>query len=147
MSSSISTRWSVVQEHDVAPEDLDAGATVAAPAVARWIDDARTAYLAQCTRLERVRASENLVLRAETRGGDRSLPAAPGVVVSASATEVLPTAFVIAIRIRTLGGDDDAVVNATCVVRLEDAAGAARPIDDELRDELIALEHAARHFN
>jgi hypothetical protein len=34
------------------------------------------------------------------------------------------------------------------VVRLQDrATGAARPIGEELRDELIAIERSARHYN
>jgi hypothetical protein len=39
-------------------------------------------------------------------------------------------------------------VNATCVMRLVDpAAGEPRELGDEVRDELIALEHAAEHYN
>jgi hypothetical protein len=38
-------------------------------------------------------------------------------------------------------------VDTTCEVRLEDAAGDAVALDDTIRDELIALEHAAAHVN
>lgn len=68
--------------------------------------------------------------------------------MSASATEVFPTSFVISLRVRATGGESDELVNASCTVELADpATGAGREIDNGIRDELIALEHAARHFN
>ncbi len=76
------------------------------------------------------------------------LTGASRVVISATATEVFPDSFVVALRIRALGTDTDTPVNLACTVRLVDpATGEARPIDDAVRAELIALEHAARHFN
>jgi hypothetical protein len=41
----------------------------------------------------------------------------------------------------------DAVLDKTCEFRLEDSAGIAGALTDEVRDELIALEHAASHIN
>ena len=58
-----------------------------------------------------------------------------------------PTSATIALRIRSSGGDDDRALNVRCEVRAHDATGAPYELTDDVRDELIALEHAARHFN
>jgi hypothetical protein len=72
------------------------------------------------------------------------------VVVSVGTREVHPASFTVAVRLRAFGRshpDRDVVLNGSCVVRLLDANGDAAPIDDAVRDELIAMEHAARHVN
>ncbi|HTD49742.1 MAG TPA: hypothetical protein VK771_04035, partial [Acidimicrobiia bacterium] len=71
------------------------------------------------------------------------------VVVTAGVTEFYPTSFTIAVRVRSYGRhDDDVVANVRCVVDLEDpATGEVCQLGDAVRDELIALEHAARHTN
>jgi acyl-CoA thioesterase FadM len=148
--SSMSTRWSVVQEHDVGPADLDADGHVTLNAVGRWAASARAEYLAQCSILEATRDRSGLELQLQNEGRPQTaaLAGAARVVVSATATEVFPTSFVIALRIRALGTGSDAPVNIACAVRIVDpATGVPSPIDDAIRDELIALEHAARHFN
>ena len=53
-----------------------------------------------------------------------------------------------AFRVRSYGSADDVVRNATSVISLEDPdTGEPRELGDAVRDELIALEHAARHTN
>ncbi len=148
--STFSTRWSVLQMHDVGPTDRDPGGTLRDEMLRRWITDAAAAYVEQCSRLESTRARAGLRVRFDIG----ELPGAadlgqPGQVsVSASATEVFPTSFVVSFRIRGTGGESDATINAACRVVLEDpATGRACELDREIRDELIALEHAARHFN
>jgi hypothetical protein len=148
--STFSTRWSVLQAHDVAGSDLDPDGFPTDDALERWIAEARAAYLDQCSRLHVARANHGTELRYRTdglpRGSELGRPAR--VVVSASATEVFPTAFVISMRLRATGEETDELVNASCTVELEDpATGAVQKIDNEIRDELIALEHSARHFN
>src|SRR4029077_20445353 len=65
------------------------------------------------------------------------------VVVGAGATEIRPTSFTIAFRLQPTDGDGDDAVNAACEVSLGDpATGDARELGDDVRDELIALEHA-----
>jgi hypothetical protein len=149
--SSISTRWSVSADVPVAPDDVATDGRVTGAAVARWVAAARSTYLEQCTVLEAARAEGDLDLDfdVEVRPPAAQLHRSPSVVVSASATEVFPTSFVISVRIRPLGSEhDDRPINVSCAVRLRDpATGAVHPIDDAIRDELIALEHAARHFN
>ncbi len=148
--SSFSTRWSVLRTHDVEPADLDEDGLVADAALRRWIEEARSAYLDQCSKLQAGRSDSGIELRCR----DREIPpgAALGrpakVVVSASATEVFRTSFVISVRLRAAGGGSDELINAACTVELGDATtGSLRELDPEIRDELIALEHSARHFN
>jgi hypothetical protein len=147
--SSFMTRWSVLVEHAVGPGDRDPGGTVSNAAVARWVDGTCAAYLQQCMTLQR-RRDDGLAIRT-TPGAvpaASSLGPATVVVVSASATEVFPDAFVVSVRLRSVvEGDDSGIANATCTVTVVDEGGAVQAIDPVLRDELIALEHAARHFN
>jgi hypothetical protein len=148
--SAIMTKWPVLQEHPVDARDLDADQSVADQAVERWVAGACRAYLDRCVALRQARERADLDLQ-------QSVTPPPGallgrhpisVVVSASATEVRPGSFTIAVRLRPVGGDREVATNATCVVRLQDrATGAARPIGEELRDELIAIERSARHYN
>ena len=144
------TKWSVTQHHRIRPDDLRDDGRVSDAAVQRWIAIARSAYLAQCKVLETMRVRHGLKLRdrSTVQPGGAALAPASGVVVTASATEVLPSSFVISVRLRPVGGESDDPVNATCVIRLEDpTTGEAHEIGNDVRDELIALEHAARHFN
>ena len=68
------------------------------------------------------------------------------MVVGAGATEIRPTSFTIAFRLRPTDGDGDDAINAACEVSLEDPeTGEARELGNDIRDELIALEHAAAH--
>jgi hypothetical protein len=147
--SSFMTRWSVLHEHEVEAADREDGGAIRDAAVARWVDAACSAYLDQCPSLPARAPRGSTRLREKVvqlpAGATLGRPAA--VVVSASATEVLPTAFVLAVRVRPVGGDDGAAGNARCVVCIEDGSGTALPIGAAVRDELIALEHAARHFN
>jgi acyl-CoA thioesterase FadM len=148
--SGISTRWVVLAVHPVTEQDLDAGGTVSDETVERWIDAARSAYLDRCTVLRQMQERSGLVLR--HRPGIRPSGALLGrptdVAVTASASEVRPASFTISVRMRPGGGDRDLPVNATCVIRLEDeATGEVRELGTEIRDELIALEHSATHFN
>jgi len=148
--SAIMSRWLVRQEHPVTEHDLGRDGAVSDEAVERWVTAAHLAYLDHCTLVQQ-RQHE---FRAELRHRMGTLPAGTlfgtpaSVVVTASATEVRPKSFTIAVRIRPCGGDRDIAANANCVVHLEDrATGEARELGKDIRDELIALEHSARHFN
>jgi hypothetical protein len=148
--SPIVTRCSVLERHAVEPADRAANGTVTDDAVRRWVGRALAAYLDQCTLLQQARLEHGLTLVDDVviPAPVASLGDPSAVAVGASATEVLPDAFVVAVRIRGGGGEDDGVLHATCTVRLEDPdTHVARAIGDDIRDELIALEHAARHFN
>jgi acyl-CoA thioesterase FadM len=143
------SKWVVLHAHTVGAEDVDVGGGVRDEVVARWVDDACRAYLERCRVLAEAAQQAGLVVR--TRIGalppGRQLGRPEAVSVSASTREVRPSSFTIAVRVRT-GGDDDVAVNASCVVSLEEEdTGTVRDLGTEVRDELIALEQAAAHFN
>jgi acyl-CoA thioesterase FadM len=140
------TRWVVCEEHRVDAADVDTEGRIRHESVERWVDAACRAYLDCCDQL-RQRGSAGFVLR--SRIAHELDPARLGspdsVVVSATATEVRPDSFIVAVRVR---GAFDGAVDAACEVFVEDpATGERSEIGREIRDELIALEHAARHFN
>lgn len=150
MTSAFVSRWPVLQEHQVAAGDLDADGVVRDERVARWIAAARSAYLRRCAALRRVREASGLELQ------ERAAPLPPGaalgrpaaVVVTAGVREIWPSSFAVAVRLRPVGGERDHAVNVACIVRLVDpATGQPRELGPEIRDELIALEHAAEHYN
>jgi acyl-CoA thioesterase FadM len=143
------SKWVVLHAHTVGAEDVDADGDVRDDALARWIDEVCAAYLAQCHALADAADQGGLVVRSRVGalppGEHLARPAA--VNVSASAREVRPRSFTIAVRLRT-GGEDDVAVNASCVVTIEDPeTGTTHDLGPGVRDELIALEHAAAHFN
>jgi acyl-CoA thioesterase FadM len=146
---SFMSKWPVLAEHPVGAEDLDAGGVVRDDSVARWVADACAVHLDLCAVLRRV-LSSGLRLREESaqlpRGAALGRPAV--VIVTAGVREVWPSSFALAVRLRPIDGARETPVNVTCVLRLEDpATGEARELGDEVRDELIALEHAAAHYN
>ena len=147
--SGIVTKWSVSQEYEVGSDDLDAAGAVRAELIARRIDDACGAYLAQCRVLEETRARDDLELRIDRdQVPDATLPGAPtSLVVTATATEIWPDAFAISVRIRPIDGVAERPVNVNCTVRLMQSDGAPAELGNAVRDELIALEHAAPHYN
>jgi hypothetical protein len=145
---SISTRWVVAQEHEIGQADRTGDGAIAPAAVLAWTGAACRAYLDACPVLSATAAAGGLDVVLDLAPVTSALPPAPRVVVTASATEVLPRAFVLSTRLRTFGGDDDRVVDARHEVRLVDpATGEATEIGSDVRDELIVHEHAARHFN
>jgi acyl-CoA thioesterase FadM len=148
MSSPFLSRWPVVQEHPVGPADLE-GAVVGDQSVARWVAAARSAYLDRCAALRRQReAGLELEVQSASLPPGASLGRPGTVVVTAGVRELWPSSFALAVRLRPVDGDRDRAVNATCVMRLVDpATGEPRELGDEVRDELIAMEHAAEHFN
>ena len=148
--SSFVSRWVVRREHRVGRDDLGADGVLRDDAIERWIHDARDAYLERCTTVQRMIRDSKFVLHA----GASELPGGAGfgrpatVVVSAGVTEVFPAAFTMAFRVRGYGQVGDNVVNATCRVWLEDPTTGERcELGDDVRDELVSLEHAARHTN
>jgi acyl-CoA thioesterase FadM len=143
------SKWVVRQEHRVDTSDVDVDGDVRDDVMARWVDEACAAYLERCHVLAEAARRDGLVMRSHVGalppGARLGRPSA--VAVSASAREVRASSFTIAVRLRT-GGEDDVAVNASCVVSLEDpGTGMARDLGTDVRDELIALEHAAAHFN
>ena len=144
------SRWPVLLEHAVGPEDLDAEGRIRDDVVERWVDDVCAAYLEHCVVLAAALEREGLRVRSRTvklPHGER-LGHPTEVVVSAGATEILPESFTIAVRLRPFGGEREVALNGARTIQLEDpATGEVHPVTNDIRDELIALAHAARHFN
>ena len=148
--SGIVSKWVVLQHHDVGADDLDANGALRDDVVAGWIGDACAAYLAHCPVLHETAERNGCVVRTETRVLPRAADlGTPTVVnVSAGATEIWPTEFAVEVRLRTYGSAGDVACSASCRVSVVDPGrGDAQELGDAIRDELIALAHAARHFN
>jgi acyl-CoA thioesterase FadM len=148
--SGILSKWLVLHEYPVTVDELDAGGTIRDEVVEQWVSAARLAYLDQCPVLRREQARTGAVLRdrlaSMPRGALLGRPAT--VVVTATASEVRPSSFTISVRLRPIDGDRELPVNASCVIRLADGqTGEARELGTAVRDELIALEHSAQHYN
>ncbi len=145
----IHTTWSVRRDHRVTPADLGPDGRVRDAAVDRWVTDALGDFLEQCHELERLRLSRGLERREHVRPAANApcLPTAPTVMVTATATEVFPESFLVAVRVRPVGGDDDRPLDARASVELVDPRrGEAQELGDAVRDELIALARVAGHY-
>ena len=143
------SRWVEVREFTVTPADLRAGGGVRPEAIDRWLAEARAAYLEHCVVLRDLRGRSGLALRAHF-----DQPPAPerfgtptSIIIGVGATEIHPTSFTMAFRVRVINADGDVALNLACAVSLTDPeTGEARALGDDIRDELIALEHAASHI-
>ena len=136
------SRWVVGDRHPIDAGDLDDAGAIRRTSLERWVTDACAAYVARCSTLGAAASARITALPDVTAGGSPS-----GVTVSAGATELLPAAVVVAVRLRFTGGHDDQVLNARCEVTRVASDGSAEPLGDDVRDELIALEHAASFTN
>ena len=148
--SSFVSKWVVLHRHAVGGDDLDATGVLRDDVVVGWVDAASSAYLECCPVLHETAKLCGCVLRRETRAvpTGAQLGAATEVNVSAGATEIWPTEFAIEVRLRTHGSADDVAYSASCMVSIVDpSTGDAHELGDAVRDELIALAHAAQHFN
>jgi acyl-CoA thioesterase FadM len=143
------SRFVVAQRHAVAADDLDRSGTVRGESLERWLAEACDAYVEKCSVLHDLAGREHGAVRV----APAVMPTAEGlrrpatVVVSAGATEFRPRSFTLAVRVRAAGGDDDVLMNLRYDVSVVDQTGEAVELDDSVRDELIALEHSASHFN
>jgi hypothetical protein len=148
--SGIMSRWPVLLEHGVTPDDVDTSGRIRGEVLEGWVVAARSAYLDRCVLLNQMLQRSGLHLRYGARALPRGdlLGRPTSVVISAGATEFLPETFTISVRLRPVGGDREIPLNIACAVQLEDpATGEIRPLTNDIRDELIALAHGAEHFN
>ena len=103
-------------------------------------------YLAQCPRLRaECGAPGRRIVRDLDVPTGAALADTDPVVVSATASEFWPDAFRLSVRLRAV---DAVSVNASCRISIEVVETGARvELGTEIRDEIIALEHSARHYN
>ena len=132
------TKWLIYREYAVRPDDLDASGAVEPSVVSGWLEEIRADYLAHCPLLSALGTPE-----ARTIGPGPVLDELDGVAVTATAAEVQPTAVTLSLRIRTA----ERAFNARSVIRMLDRDGQAVELGKAVRDELIALEHSAAHYN
>jgi len=142
--SGFASRWVVLRHEPVAPGDVEDDGTVREIALRRWVDAACDDYLARCHRFGALAADARHAAHRELQLPGSLRSDAASVVVSARATEVWPAACKLSVRVRA---SSDEVVDAACIVSLRDDTGAAVELGNDVRDELIALEHVAEHFN
>ena len=130
------SRWPVLKTYAVTVNDLDPGGLIRDDVMARWIDEAVSAYLSLCTSLPpaAARRLRRLPAREELGRPER-------VAVSAGAKEIRRGSFTVGIRLRPIHGGDPKVFDTACEIELPTG------VTEAIRDQLIALEHAAHHVN
>jgi acyl-CoA thioesterase FadM len=134
--STLVTRWVVREEQPVS-------GPITQETLARWVDEAVEAYLDRCALLRRPGVA--VTKRVANLPPAERLGEPDRVAVSSTASEVHPDSFTISIRVRS---EHDTAINVKCLVKLADSTtGEALEVCKDLRDQLIALEHAAAFFN
>lgn len=138
------------RSYPVSGADLDGNGSVRPEVVERWLSEIRAEYLDRCQALRELQARSGLELRFGFRRPvePERLGTPTAVSVSAGATELLPDSITLAFRMRPRDGSGDDAVNVSGILVLVDpGTGVACELGADVRDELIALEHAARHTN
>jgi acyl-CoA thioesterase FadM len=135
MSSGMVSRWPVVVALPVDASDLDADGRLTNAAVEHLFAGARAAYFDRCATVD----DSRLEIRKSTA---RARDAAPGdgVTVSVNVVEVLRDSFTMEARLRPADGDG---IAATAWCSLSPGAEVSKA----MRDEFIALAHAASHIH
>jgi hypothetical protein len=134
--SSIVTRWPVLVSLPVAAEDRDADGRLTVACVERFFADARRVYVGACRTLD----------GRELTVSDVAVALGPAAVevgeasVSVSVVEVFDDRFTMHARVRPAEGDGIAAE-----ARADVLPGGV--VTRELRDELIAHAHGARHYH
>lgn len=134
--SEILSRWPVLITVALDGADRDATQRLTADAVDRLLGTARAAYFEQCTTV----GPHDIDGVATTQFAIGDPVTCGHVTVSLGVIEIYPDGFTMEARIRPR--DDPGLgARARCRVRLHG------PVTDPIRDELIALAHAARHMH
>ena len=134
MSTDIVSRWPLVIPLPVGPGDCDANGYLADATVERMFALARARYFELCATVD---ASTIEIPRSVVARGDAAVTPG-GVTISVSVIEIYAETFTMAARIRPADGPGVAA-DARC------SASPGGDVTDAMRDEFIALAHAARH--
>jgi hypothetical protein len=134
--SSIVTRWPVLVSLPVGEDDRDADGRLTAACVERLFARAREVYVGTCRTLS---DRELSVLDVVVAVGSAPVDAGEASV-SASVVEVFDDRFTMHARVRPAEGDGIAAE-----ARADVFPGGA--VTREIRDELIAHAHEARHYH
>ena len=134
--SEILSRWPVVVSLPVGADDCDADGRLTEAAVERLFAEARTAFFDECDTVD----ASTVALRAtQVLPGDVGVGEA-GVTVSVSVVEIFDDGFTMEARLRPADGP-----GVAAMARSSMSPGAE--VSKAMRDEFIALAHAARHYH
>ena len=134
--SEILSRWPVVVSLPVGADDRDGDGMLTEDAVGRLFAQARTAYFDECRTVD----AADVVLRAtQVIPGDVAVGDA-GVTVSVSIVEVFDDRFTMEARFRPANGPGIAAMARSSM-------SPGGEVSKAMRDEFIALAHAARHMH
>ena len=129
------SRWPVVIPVSVGASDRDEQGVLTEAAILRMFEQARRVYLDECSTVD---AGSLEVTQAAVQRGPA--PASDEITISVSVVEVYDDRFTMNARLRSDDGGE--------------IAGAARcslmtssPVTREMRDEFIAIAHAAQHYH
>lgn len=149
MSTVVLTRWPASVEILVLAEDVDEHDYPTEGALDRWFATAWDAYLQRCRTLREVLGNgrRRLSLGPLRLSSRRSVRPGDSVLVAIGATELRPSAFVVAFRVRILGSDAAPVLDGRRSVGILDTwSGSSIPIPEEIQSEVIALAGAASEY-
>ena len=135
--SSIASKWPVLVSVPVTEADRDEAGLLTEAAAERAFGEARTAYLGGCRTLAGRGIEVEDVVLARRDALDASISE---ITVSVSVVEVFPDRFTMHVRIRPSEGDAIAAEGSCSLV-------PAGGVGNDVRDELIALAHAASHYH
>ena len=131
------SRWPVLVSLPVSAADAGGDGRLLETAAERLFAGGRDEYLARCRTFDGGSAE---VRDVRIIPGGASVAGVEEATVSVSVVEVFPDRFTMNARIRPAGGEGVAA-DAWCDV----VPGG--PVTDDIRDELIAFAHEARHYH
>jgi hypothetical protein len=134
MSSTMVSKWPVLLFVPVGGEDREEDGRLTEEACARMFAAGRAEYFEQCRTID-----GDAVAVLEAPAARRTAPVGDQVSISVNVTELFPDRFAMTARIRPAEGDGIAA-DAVCTV-------SAGEVSAEVRDELIAIAHAAPHWH
>ena len=139
MSSEIFTRWPVVVSRAVTPADRDADGRLTEAAIERLFTEGRAAYFDECATID---GSTVDVRQTKVQPG-RAAVSDDGVTVAVAVVEVFPDSFTMTARMRPDGPSDGEGIAATAWCSVSPGG----TVSTAMRDELIAMAHAAKHLH
>jgi acyl-CoA thioesterase FadM len=149
MNTAVLTRWPISVEILVLAGDVDEHGHPTDDALDRWFATAWDAYLHRCQTLRDMLGScrTRLSLGPLRLSSRRSVRPDDSVLVVLGATELRPSAFVLAFRVRILGSDGAPILDGHRSVSLLDtASGSSIPVPTEVQSELIMLAGTASEY-
>lgn len=135
------SRWPVSLDIPVAWGDMDAFGHVNNTVYLRWCESARIAYFEKTGLLARMKdRGEGPILARATLDYRRPVVFPATVRAWATVTRLGATSITMQYRLELLPGRDVVAEGESVVVQVDYRTGAKVPLDDELRQKVLALE-------